>query len=547
MRTFLVASTALACGLAVPAAAQDLPPGSGGGAGGGQPRSDISPFINLSQVLVADLNNGSDVLTYSTVQAGVDATVQTRRVQAQVNYTYEHRFAWGDDLDDTSVHSGLAVATAQLTPSIGFDVAAIGTRARSDIRGAAPGLLVGNVANIVQLYGIYGGPTFQTQVDQLSVNAAYRLGYSKVETPDSGVGLLPGQPRQDYYDDSISHMLTGSIGTRAHTYLPVGFTVSGLYEREDAGQLDQRYEGYYGRGDVVLPVSGTLALTAGLGYERIQISQRDALLDADDNVVVDRNGRFVTDESSPRRLAYDIDGVFYDAGVVWRPSPRTTLEVHLGERYGTFSGTGSLSWQMSEQAGLQIVVYDSVQSFGRQLGDGLSALPTSFSNPFAGQGNQYNGCIFGTRGGAAGGCLNSVFQSVSTANYRARGIDAVYAATQGNLRLGLGGGYSNRRFVTGENVPGVSLSGLEDESAYVQAFASRQLDGNSGLTGDVFYNWYRAGLGGFETRGAGATGAYYHNWGRLDAVASAGVYVSDQSLSDADVVAQALLGLGYRF
>ncbi|PCD04694.1 hypothetical protein COC42_04095 [Sphingomonas spermidinifaciens] len=530
----------MACGIAAPAAAQDRP-------GGDAPRVDVSPYINLSQVLIADLSNGDDALTYTSAQAGIDATIQTRRTQAQLSYNYEYRFAWDDDLADTSIHTGLARLSTQVTPSLGFEVGGIATRARSDIRGAAPGLLVGNVANISQLYGVYGGPTVTRQIDQFGFNAAYRVGYTKVEVPDSGVGLLPGQPRLDYYDDSLTHLVTASLGTRAGTYLPIGFTLSGQYEREDAGQLDQRYEGYFGRGDVVLPVSGTLALTAGVGYERIQISQRDPLVDGNGNIAIDGNGRFVTDEGSPRRLAYDIDGVFYDAGVVWRPSPRTTLEVHLGERYGTFSGTGSLSWQMNGTDALQVVVYDSVQSFGRQLGDGISALPTSFTNPFNGGGNAYNGCIFGSDGGAAGGCLNSVFQSISTANYRARGIDAVYAVTRGQLRLGAGAGYANRRFFAPDDAPGVNVSGLEDESAYIQAFASRQLDGNSGVTADVFYNWYRAGLGGFETRGAGATGAYYRNWGRLDGVASAGIYVSDQSLSDADVVAQALIGLGYRF
>lgn len=561
MRALFLATTMLAAGTS-PALAQvgapyDLPPPAegqgtapasvGGTAAQSGPRLDVSPYINVSQVLVADLNGPDDAVTFTQVSAGIDASVQTRRVQGQVSYRYDRRFGWNNDLDDTSVHTGLALATAQVAPGIGFDVTGIATRARSDIRGAAPGILVGNVANISQLYGIYGGPTIQQQLDQLSLNAAYRIGYTKVEVPDSGLGALPGE-RLDFYDDSLSHMVTASLGTRAGAYAPFGFTLSGLYEREDAGQLDQRYEGYFGRADIVQPVSGTLALTAGVGYERIQISQRDALVDADGFPVVDRNGRFVTDPGSPQRLAYDIDGIFYDAGVIWRPSPRTTLEVRLGERYGTFSGTGSLTWAANDSDALQVVVYDSVQSFGRQLGDGLSALPTSFDNPFGGTGgNQYNGCIFGSRGGAAGGCLNSVFQSVSTANYRARGIDAILATTAGRLRYGAGVGYANRRFVTGDDVPGISLDGLTDESYYIQAFGSLQLDGASGLTGDVFYNWYRAGLGDFTTRGAGATGAYYRNWGRLDGIASVGVYVSDQSLSDADVVAQALLGLGYRF
>lgn len=536
--------TTLCAGVAAPVHAQQ---GGGDAGGGDRPRTVVSPYINIGQVLVADLTNGSDVLTYTTLQAGVDASVQTRRVQAQINYNYERRIPWGDDLDDTSVHSGLALATAQLAPGLSFDVSGIATRARSDIRGVAPGLLAGNVANVSQLYGVYGGPTLNRQIDRMSLNAAYRLGYTKVEVPDSGVGLLPGQPRLDYYDDSVSHMATASLGARPGAYAPFGFTLSGLYEREDAGQLDQRYEGWFARGEVIQPVSGTLALTAGVGYEAIQIGQRDALVDADGNPVLGSDGRFQTDPNSPRRLAYDIDGIFYDAGVIWRPSPRTTLQVRLGERYGTFSGTGQLSWQTGPQSGLQVVVYDSVQSFGRQLGDGLSALPRAFDNPFDGFGGQYNGCVFGTQGGAAGGCLNSVFQSVTTANYRARGVDAVYAATIGLTRYGIGAGYANRRFYAPNDAPGVQITGLEDESVYVQAFASRQLDGNSGITGDVFMNWYRAGLGGIETAGVGASAAYYRNWGRLNGVASAGIYASDQQAADTAVVAQALLGLGYRF
>ncbi|HTG39611.1 hypothetical protein [Sphingomonas sp.] len=551
-RLWFLAATALATGTA-PAMAQDaLPPSGGDEAGvrdtGGGPgrRVAISPYLYAEQSLVAGLSNSDDVLTYTSLQAGVDGTVQTRRVQAQFSYRYEHRFAWDDQLDDTDVHSGIAIASAQLAPGIGFEFGGIATRARSDIRGAAPGLLRGNVANISQVYAVYGGPTVQQQIDQFSLNAAYRIGYTKVETPDSGLGVLPGE-RLDLYNDSLSHLVTGSLATRAGTYAPFGITLSGLYEREDAGQLDQNYEGYYGRVDLIQPVSPTLALTAGVGYENIRISQRDALVDADGNVVTDGNGRFVTDPDSPVRLAYDIDGVFYDAGVIWRPSPRTTLEVRLGERYGSFSGTGNFSWAMSDREGLQVVVYDSVQSFGRQLGDGLAALPTSFNNPFGGTGSNYNGCIFGSQGGATGGCLNSVFQSVTTANYRARGIDAIFAANRGWWRYGFGAGYANRRFLAPDQSPGVQITGLEDESYYVQAFASRQLDADSGLTGDVFYNWYQAGLGNFEARGAGATGAYYRNFGRLNALASAGVYVSDQALTDADVVAQALLGLGYRF
>ncbi|WP_204276704.1 hypothetical protein, partial [Klebsiella aerogenes] len=77
------------------------------------------------------------------------------------------------------------------------------------------------------------------------------------------------------------------------------------YTREDAGQLDQRFEGKYGRGDLVLPVAHGFALAAGVGYEQIKITQRDPLRDTAGNPVVDGAGRFKTDPNSPRRIAYD--------------------------------------------------------------------------------------------------------------------------------------------------------------------------------------------------------------------------------------------------
>ena len=38
-------------------------------------------------------------------------------------------------------------------------------------------------------------------------------------------------------------------------------------------------------------------------------------------------GRFVTNEAAPRQIAYETDGLIWDAGVLWRPSRRTATAV----------------------------------------------------------------------------------------------------------------------------------------------------------------------------------------------------------------------------
>ena len=96
--------------------------------------------------------------------------------------------------------------------------------------------------------------------------------------------------------------------------------------------------------------------------------------------------------------------------------------------------------------------------------------------------------------------------------------------------------------------PGIVVYGTADESAYAQAFWSRALTRRSTLDANLFANWYSSGLGGSDdVWGAGATGSYSLNFGRLGTVASLGVYTYDQADVDAQWSAQALLGARYTF
>ncbi|MDY0965808.1 MULTISPECIES: hypothetical protein [Sphingomonas] len=545
----LILGGAAALFVAAPALAQS---DSASGSGQGARRVVVRPYIEATQILTADLGGG-DVLTYTSLAAGVDAAVSTARINGQVSYRYERRFAYDDDIGDTDIHSGLARVEAQLTRNLSLEAGGIATRSRSDIRGAAPGVLVGNVSNIAQVYAVYGGPNFAAQAGDVALNANYRLGYTKVETPTFGTAATGGQ-RLDYYDDSIGHTATASAGFRPGTLLPVGLTASAGFDRETAGQLSQRYQGYFGRGDAVLPVSPYVALTAGLGYERIETSQKDALVDAAGVPVLDRDGRFRTAPGSPRRIAYRTDGLYYDAGVIWRPNRRTSVEARIGERYGSLSFTGTATYQASKDIGVAVNVYDGVQTFGRQLRTGLANLPTSFLAPNQGFAQQFNGCVFGATGAAPGGCLDDVFQSISTSSYRARGIDAVLVATRGRTTFGGGIGYANRRLFAPRGAPGLVVTGLEDESYYGQLYFARSLSSVSGINATAFVNYFDSQLGGgFVTAGDGgvwsygATGTYYRNFGRLGTTASLGLYSFKVGDFDSDWSAQALLGARYQF
>ncbi len=528
---------------------------TGGSATPGARRITINPYVEASQTLAADLNGG-DVLTYTSLAAGVDAAIQTQRVAGQLSYRYERRFGWGDRLGDDDVHSGLARVDARVTRNLTLEAAGIATRARSDIRGAAPGLLVGNVNNVSQVYAIYAGPSFTTTAGPVVFDANYRLGYTKVETPTFGDTSIGGR-RLDYYDDSIGNTATARASVAPGLVAPFGVTLSGAYDRETASQLKQRYEGYYGRGDILQPVSPYVALTAGIGYEKIETSQKDAVVDSTGTPVLDRDGRFVTNDASPRRVAYRTDGLYYDAGVIWRPNRRTSVEAHVGKRYGSLSYTGTATYQASRSVGLAVNVYDGVQTFGRQLRTGIGNLPTSFlTGNQQGFGQQFNGCVFGSSGAQPGACLNDVFQSISTASYRARGVDGVIVATRGRSTWGAGAGYANRKLYSPNVAPGLVVTGLEDQSYYGQLFYARTLTQVSGVNADLFVNYYDPGVPNIAAADVsgddgvwsyGATGTYYRNFGRLGTTASLGLYSFKVGDLDSDWSAQALVGARYQF
>lgn len=512
-----------------------------------QARTEVTPYLEVAQIVAADLKNGGEVLTYSTIAAGVDAEVTTRRAQGQLAYRYERRIAWDNNSNDGDVHTGLARAGYEVVPgALSIEGGALATRARADIRGNAPGILIGDPDNITQVYSFYAGPTFSKNVGELQVSAAYRLGYTKVEADDDFV-TAPGQLRLDRYDDSTQHLATASVGMKSGV-LPFGWTVSGAYEREDAGQLDQRFEAKGVRGDVVVPVSPTVAVVGGIGYEDIEASQRAPLLGAGGVPVVDGNGRFVTDPASPRLLAYDFDGIYWDVGVLWRPSRRTELEARVGRRYGSMSYTGTFAYQMSEATAFGVVVYDEVQTFGQLLSDNLALLPTSFRNDTNPLNPQFGGCIFGNSGNA-GGCLNPAFQSINSSVFRTRGITAVASTERGPWNWGLGLGYAQRRYKTPVIAGIFNLNGVTDESWFAQGQVGYQLDPNSSLDGVVFASLFESGiLGAPDVLSTGATGSYQRSFSRrLRGIASLGLFSNTIEGQEGDLTAAALVGMRLSF
>jgi hypothetical protein len=516
---------------------------------GAPARTRITPYLEIQQVLSADFNGG-DVLTYTGVGGGVNAEVATRRVTATIAYNYQRRIAWDGDIRDDDSHNALAAVHIDVVPNmLGFDAGAMATQTHSDPRVPVPGLRTLDDPNSAEVYSAYAGPTLNTRVGPLQVGAAYRLGYVHVDDHSLAGGNLPaGTPRVEKYSSSTVHNLTASVGMGPGE-APVGWTVGGGYVREDMNSFDGKFEAAYVRGDVVYPVSPNLAVTAGVGYETAQASQQDIVRDAGGVPLVGPNG-LTADPSKPRLLTYDQDGLIWDAGVIYRPSPRTELQARVGRRYGGTTFTGSLEHRINQSYALSASVYDSVSSFGRLLVADLADVPRAFDIRRSGLGGGSQGapgCVYGNDP-STGACFDDALQSINNFNFRNRGASLQFSGGRGPWSFGVGAGYNNRRYFAPPGDDFV-LRGVTDHAFSLSAQAGRKLTRSSGVDVATYANWFDSGIqgsdGAFST---GVTGTYYQNifHDRLQANASAGIY-STQSGPFDSTVGSVLFGLRYSF
>jgi hypothetical protein len=380
-----------------------------------------------------------------------------------------------------------------------------------------------------------------THAGPLAINASYRLGSVWVDDHS------PTSPLNDEYDHSSAQSATASIGMAPGRGLPIGWTVGAGYAREDtAGRFDQQFEGMYVRGDVVVPIGATLALTAGVGYEDIQASQLDFVRDPGTGApVIGPNGPS-PDPAAPRLLTYDQSGLMYDGGIIWRPGPRTELQARAGHRYGGTTFTGSLNHQFNEHQGVHIEVFDTVETFGRALTNDYAGLPVDLDvnrDPLTGG---LGGCVF-SREGRGGSCFDRSLSAITGSTFRSRGGSLVFSGERGLWSYGVGAGYAHRRYAR-PTVPGVAAFAQSDDVWSVYGSLSRQLSRTSDVNFDAFASWYSNDVDPNNVRTLGATLSYNRRLflERLQLLASMGLYNSDDG-TDSATNASALGGLRYTF
>lgn len=520
------------------------------GSAGGTGRMKIQHYIELNQSVVARLEPVHDVLTYSSVAVGVDASLTGRRTEGAVSVRYERRFAESGNIVSNDTISGLARVRHDLIPrELTIEAGGLATRTRFDPSGASRLGAVQTGDRVAQVYSLYAGPAVSTHVGEVAVKGSYLLGYTKVNTPRLPVtGLPPGQPQPqgDIFNHSVAQSAQVSAGVAPGTVLPIGLTASAAFNQEDIANLDQRVREVRAGLQATLPVNSELALIGDVGWQDVKVSSRDAVRGPGGVPVVGSDGRYVTDKSKPRQIAYDVTGFTWDVGVMWRPSRRTSLSAFVGRRYDSMTYYGSLSYTPNARNALQIDVFDAVSGFGSTVGNAVRGLPTDFNtnrNPFSGD---ISGCALGAQ---SGGCVNGALGSIASAAFRTRGVSASYSHKAGRLQMGLGAGYLRRKFIGAKGTVLEAANGRSDETFYVNGQISGPIDRTTAFTVAIYDSWYKSGISSLaDVNSIGATAGLSHQFTRrLVGNAAVGIDYLDRKAFADDLIATGQVGLRYNF
>lgn len=529
---------------ASPALAQEQGQSEGGGTPGQRANRVVQPYIEISQILSAELSPGDDVLTFTQVAAGVDINVQGRNSGAAVSVRYERNIAYGDDAVDSDTVSGIARGTLALIPNaLSFEAGALASRTRVDGAGGTTANPLVREDAESRFYSAYAGPSLQTRVGDVDLQGVARVGYNRFET-DAAI-VTPQGAVVDAFDDSVTYLGQMRAGVRPDVILPVGLAVTAGGFQEDIGNLDQRVRDLYVRGDVTVPLSPTLALVAGAGYEDVEISSRDAVRDANGVPVIGTDGRFITDETSPRQIAFAVDGLLWDVGVLWRPSSRTNLAASVGRRYDSTTYYGTFTYVPNQRSAFALSAYDGVSGFGGVANNALAGLDSDFEairNPVTGD---FGGLVIGTDGIATIGALGSV----RSAAFRGRGVRASYQRRLGRTTAAIGAGYDRRTFIAAAGTVLAPLNGLTDESYYVIGGLSRDVGQSANFTTNAYVNWFDSEGSSGNVTALGASAAYNQSLtSRLVGRAAIAIDTIESEFTAEDIaVATALVGLRYNF
>ena len=454
----------------------------------------IHPYIEVSQDVDSFYAPTSSELTYTDLVAGAEVTINGRNNQGTISARVDERLGYGTVANSTGVNGVASLSSAILPNTLRIDYGAYANETTVTPDGATFANTSVTVGQRQQIYALYAGPTLTTHLgDDIGITGHYRIGYTNIgETGYNQQNTLLNSI--DVFGHSVVQDGRLSAGVRPGQLGWIGFNIIGGYYNEKVSNLDQVLTSEYARGEAIIPVTSELAIVGGGGYEKILVTSHDALRNSSlpgDPPILDANGRYITDYSSPLYTAMNVVDPIWDVGIEWRPSRRTNLEVHFGHRYGEFTGYGSFTYMPSPRQNFSIVYYNNLGGFGGDLNNTLSNLSSQFETVRDGITGNISSCLSTS---ASGGCLGGVLGSANSAFGLAHGATIGYDLHWGSFDFGVGVGYDIHRYITAAETIDARINGKADSYYWIDTFLGARINEKSQFQTTLNLYKYDSGL-----------------------------------------------------
>lgn len=450
----------------------------------------IHPYIEASQVLDSYWAPTQNQVTYTTAVVGAEMTVNGRNNQGVLSARYEQQYGWGTTNNSHGLAGIANFSTAIFPNELRMDYGGYANRAYVSRNGATFANTPATYGNQAQILAGYFGPTVSAHMGDIGISGHYRLGWTDfgVNGKDTNFQPLPGI---SVFNHSFNQDARLAMGVRPEQVLPIGVSVIGGYATEDASQLSQQLASMYARGEVIIPITDDIAAVGGAGYEYIKVSSLDAKRDSHNNPILDQNGNYITDYSAPRQVALLVEDTIWDAGMEWRPSRRTNLEIHVGHRYGDLGGYGSFTYLPTPRSSINVVVYDNIGGFGSDLGNTLSNMSSQFQSMRDAITGNISSCLATVH---MGSCLGGVLGSANSAFARSNGVTAGYGIGFGGIETGFGFGWDRHRYIAGSNTVLANINGKADTYLWVDTYLGIRFNEKSQFQSTLNLYKYHSGL-----------------------------------------------------
>ena len=243
------------------------------------------------------------------------------------------------------------------------------------------------------------------------------------------------------------------------------------------------------------PFPPYVAATGGIGYERIETSQRQPVVDATGFPVVDGNGRFVTDTVAPApdRLSHRRDLLRRRRHLAAQSAAERGSACRQALRIGELYGDSSPIRHRRASVSRRTCTIPSPHS-ASSCAPGSATCRRASSRRATPIRSSITAASSARRGRRpAGASTTSSSRSRPRAIARAAWMRCC-PRRAADRRSGPASATPTASCSGRDTVPGVTLYGIEDQSYYAQGYYSRELTPVSALGANIFVNYYDPGF-----------------------------------------------------